>query len=308
MDSRKTRYWTVERAQGAVKSAFFSRSILTPGDPEDFWLRFTEIRAAISLTEAKIGDRTLSRALRSLLAVGHLKKKTEGKFSFYGLVIQKPELVKAFARAEGAAIESAGTIGGWGDGTEGWAVFGVPPIVPRRFRSRVRSECLHHQDALREVLEDVWDEWIDGILKPARRRVPKAVYKTGERGILRLLEIQLQGIEGLAYSARLWQLVEQTVPGTLTSFRKSLFPNATSEVPIGEGISLLASKVTGQPIEEVRPEVEKALGLVQKQIQKAANSFKPLWDALTPKEQERAGTRLQAASAITANLTSVVHA
>ncbi|MGH9917407.1 MAG: hypothetical protein ACRD6W_00830 [Nitrososphaerales archaeon] len=270
-------------------------------------MRFTDIREAISLTEAKIGDRTLSRALRPLLAAGQLRRRAEGKFSYYGLVVQKADAVRAFARAEGAAIESAGTSGGWGDGAEGWAVFGVPPIVPHRFRSRFKRECLRHQGRLRAVLDEVWDEWIDAVLKPARRRVPKGIYVAGEKGILKLLEIQLQGIEGIAYSSRIWQLVEQTVPGTLASFQKSLFPNAASGVPIGEGISLLVSKVSGQPIEEVRTQVEDGLGLVQKRIQMAANAFKPLWDALTVKEQERAGRRLQSASAMTASLTSVVH-
>lgn len=308
MDSQKTRYWTIPKAQGAVKAAFFSRSIMTAGGPEDVWLRFTEIRDAVSATEAAIGDRTLSRALKALLAAGQLKRKVEGKSSLYGLVILKPDLVKAFARAEGAAVESAGSIGGWGDGTQGWAVFGVPPIVPRRFRSRMKEACYRHQETMREVLYDVWDEWADAVLKPARKRVSRSEYKAGERGLLKLFEIQLQGIEGLAYSSRLLRLVEQTVPGTVSSFQKSIFPNASAQIPIGEGLALIASKISGQPLEEVRPEVERGLDLAQKQAQRAAALFKPIWDTLTPKEQERAGRRLQVASLMTASLTSVVHA
>lgn len=298
----------MERAEGAVKAAFFSRSVLTPGGPEKFWLRFTQIRDAVSADEGKIGDRTLSRTLKSLLSSGQLKKREEGKASLYGLVIPKPALVKAFAHAEGAGVEWAGTIGGWGDGSEGWAVFGVPEGVPRKYRSRLRKECLRHQASLREVLDEVLSEYVDAVLRPARKRVLPKVYKAGEKGLARLLEIQLLGIEGVAYSSRIWQLVERTVPGTLAAFRKTMFPGVSPEIPVGEGIALVISKLGSVPIESVRPEVEIELGRLQKQVEEAAASVGPLWESLTHSEQERASRRLHTASTMTAALTSVVHA
>jgi len=302
------RIWTIERAEGAVKAAFFSRSVLTPDGPEKVWLRFTQIRDAVSANEGKIGDRTLSRTLKSLLSSGQLTRREEGKAALYGLVIPKPALVKAFARAEGAAIESAGAIGGWGDGSEGWAVFGVPESVPHKYRGLLRAECLRHRASLRDVLDDVLSEYIDSVLRPARKRVSRNVYKAGAKGINDLLEIQLLGIEGVTYSSRIWQLVESTVPGTLNAFRKTVIPGVTPEIPLGEGVALVVSKIGGVPIEEVRQEVEKELGQVQKRVEAAAASFKPLWESLTHAEQERASRRLQAASTMTAALTSVVHA
>ena len=308
MDSKRGKFWTLEKAEGAVKAAFFSRSVLTPGGPEKVWLRFTQIRDAVSAGEGKIGDRTLSRALKSLLNSSQLKKRQEGRASLYGLVIPRSALVNAFARAEGAAVESAGAIGGWGDGSEGWAVFGVPEGVPRKYRGRLKTECLRHQTSLREVLRRCPSEYVNSVLRPARKRLPRKVYKAGEKGILNLLEIQLFGIEGVAYSSRMWQLVEKTVPGTLAAFRKTMLPNISPEIPVGEGIALVLSKLGGVPIEEVRQEVERELGRLQKRAEAAAASVKPLWEALTHAEQERASRRLQAASAMTATLTSVVHA
>ena len=168
MDSNRGKFWTIEKAQGAVKATFFSRSVLTPGGPEKVWLRFTQIRDAVSASEGKIGDRTLSRALKSLLNSRELNRRQEGRASLYALVIPKSAFVIALAHAEGAAVESAGAIGGWGDGSEGWAVFGVPKDVPHKYRGRLRRECLRHQTSLREVLDDVLSEYVDSVLRRPR--------------------------------------------------------------------------------------------------------------------------------------------
>lgn len=303
-----TRLWTLDRAGEAIRAAFFSRSILSPGGPEETWLRFTQIREAISGSEGHIGDRTLSRALRALVGKGQLRRREEGRATFYSLVITRPVQISAFARAEASSIESAGSIGAWGESFEGWAVFGIPEIVPRKFRARLRAECLRHQIVLRKVLDEVLDDYVESILRPARKRVSAKIYQAGEKGILKLLEIQLVGIEGIAYSSRVWQLVEKTVPGTLAAFQKSMLPNVAPEIPIGEGIAMVVSKLGGLPIEDVRPEVDKELARLQKRVENAAAAVRPLWESLTKAEQERAGRRLQAASAMAATLTSVVHA
>lgn len=303
-----SKLWTLDRAGEAIRAAFFSRSILTPGGPEEFWLRFTQIREAITGSEGRIGDRTLSRALKILLAQGQLRKREEGRAAYYALVVSKSAKVTAYARAEGAAIESAGSIGAWGEPVEGWAVFGIPEIVPRKYRARLRAGCLKHQVFLREVLDDVLDDYVDSVLSPAKKRVSAKVYRAGEAGIMKLLEIQLVGIEGIAYSSRVWQLVEKTVPGTLAAFQKSMLPQVTPEIPIGEGIAMVVSKLGSLPMDGVKPEVDRKLHRLQKRVEGAAASVKPLWDSLTRTEKDRASRRLQAASAMTATLTSVVHA
>jgi DNA-binding transcriptional ArsR family regulator len=302
------KFWTLDRAGEAIRAAFFSRSILSSGKSEEVWLRFSQLGEAISAAEGRIGDRTLSRALKALVASGQLRRRQEGRATFYRLVLPKSAQISAYARAEGASVESAGSIGAWGEPLEGWAVFGVPEIVPRKYRRQVRAECLRHQTALREVLDDVLNEFVDSVLRPAKKRVHPKVYRAGEKAITRLLEIQLVGVEGIAYSSRLWQLVEHTVPGTLSAYRKSILPNVSPEVSLGEGIALVISKLGGIRLEEVRPEIEKELVRLQRRVDLAAASFKPLWEALTRAEQERAGRRLEAASKMTAAMTSVVHA
>lgn len=301
------RFWTVEKAQDAIRAAFFSRSIFSAEGPESVWLRFKEIRQAIGQDQGEIGDRTLSRALGSLVKVGRLRRRREGKASLYSLVLKRPELASALAKAEAGAVEFAGGLGGWGDSTEGWAIFGVSEIVPRRYRQGLRKECLRHQSALRDFLSDIWEEASGALVGPSKKRLEPKIWRKATDALHKLLKMQLEGIEGLAYSARVWKLVETAAPGTLAAYQKALAPSGVSEIPLGEGLALVASKIGGRPVDDIRPEVERELAKLHARGQRLASAINPLWEVLTPKERERAGRRLQAASTMAANLTSVVH-
>ncbi len=302
-----SRLWSIERAQDAIKAAFFSRLILASSDPENDWLRFGQIRTIISNSEGKIGDRTLSRALKRLLDMGQIRQRREGKYSFYCLVISKPDMTKAFARAESSSLETAGGIGGWGDVTEGWAVFGVPDMIPLKFRNRFRTMCKLHQEDLREALFDLWDECIDSILKSVRNKVSKPVFLAGEKAIIRLLDFQFLGIEGVSNSSRIWQLIENAAPGTLSAFTKSLGLNPSVKTPLEEVIALMTARITSKDVREVRPEVKLELSRFLKEIQSASDALKPIWEVLSPRQKERASRMLGAISQMTASITSVVH-
>jgi hypothetical protein len=308
MDSQKTRYWTIPKAQVAVKASFFLKEMTSPGVGPDVWLRFTQIREIISRAEGTIGDRTLSRALAGLVASGNLKKKAEGKYSLYSLVRRRADEVKAFARAEAAAIEGGGALGGWGDSSEGWAVFGIPEVIPGRYRSELRKECLRHREELRIVLDEVWDDAVEAILRPSRGRVSRRAFKGGEKGFENLLELEVLGSLGLGYGARFWGIAEGFVPKAPQAFQRTLGLSFAPEATVQERISVFFSKLAGKPVEEIRPAVEKEFARLEKRIRLAAAAAQPLWDSLSLKEKELAGRRLQAASAMTAALTSVVHA
>ena len=171
LDRERGKFWTLERAQGAIKAAFFSRGLEAFGGGGALWLRFGELRIQVSKNEGPIGDRMLSRALRGLVANGHLLKKREGKASLYSLVISRSDRIKSFARAENAAIETAGTLGGWAEPEEGWSVYGVPEVIPRKYRAQIQKACLEHQAGLREILDSIWEDALASISKPARGRV-----------------------------------------------------------------------------------------------------------------------------------------
>ena len=308
MDSEKTKYWTIAKAQGAVKASFFSRGFLVSKGVGEVWLRFTEIKQIIAATEGPVGDRTLSRALAGLVGQNRLKKKIEGKFSLYSLVIPWPERVRAFARAEAAAVEGAGSIGGMGDSTEGWAVYGIPDIIPKSYRRRFKKECFRHQEVLREVLYDIWEKCFDAILKPVRKRVSRKIFRDGEKALEYVMEFQMVGSSGLGYAARFWGVVEGTIPGAQRAFQLGAGLTFAPEATFPERVSAIVSWTASRPIEEVRSEVNKEFARLQNRIQKAGLSFKVLWDNLTPREKARAERILQAATVMTACLTSVVHA
>lgn len=307
MDSKMRKLWSIESAQDAIKAAFFSRLILASSDPKNDWLHFSQIRAIISNSEGKIGDRTLSRALKRLLDMGQIKQRREGKYSFYCLVISKPDMTKAFARAESSSLETAGAIGGWGEATEGWALFGVPETIPLKFRSRFRTMCKLHQKELRETLLDLWDECTDSILKPARNKVPRSVFLAGERALIRLFDYQLLGMEGISNASRIWKLIENAAPGTLSASRKLLGLNPQVKTPLEEVIALTTARIANKDLREVRSEVEMELRRFLKEIQSALDAFKPIWEVLSPRQKERASQMLGAVSQMTASITSVVH-
>lgn len=302
------KYWTVDKAQGAVKAAYFSKEVAVADDSPATWLRFSEIKRAISETESAIGDRTLSRALRGLVALGQLRRKVHGRVVSYGLVVSKVDLVSAFARAEAATLEAAGNVGGRGDSSEGWAVFGLPEIVPRAYAVRLKKACRSHQEELRSVLEDFSEDALDAVLKPARKKVSRKEFDAGKSAAWKIVEYQLIGTYGLAFSTRFWGVMEKLVPGSLRSYRKGLVPHAGAEISLPQAITALAARISGKRAEELRPEVEKQLQEMVREIDRLSKNFQPLWEALTPRQQERATRRLQAATAMTAGLTSVVHA
>jgi hypothetical protein len=308
MDSQRTKYWTVEKAEGAIRAAFFARGLVPLASAEDVWLRFMELKQIIASAEAPIGDRTLSRALASLVKKRGLTRKREGKASLYNLVIQRADRVKAFARAEGAAIEGAAQLGGYGDSTEGWSVFGIPEILPMRYRRTFKKECVRHQLALREILDEVFEDAADAILRPARRRVSRAKLTAGERALAELFELEVMGSMVLGYGVRFWGVVESTVPGAPRAVQRGMGLNFSPEVGLLDRLAVFLSKVTERPIDEIRPEMDKEAGRLERKIGRATASFRLLWDALTPRERERAQRRLQSATSMTACLTSVVHA
>jgi hypothetical protein len=308
MDSERAKYWTIEKAKGAVKAAFFSRDLVSQAGDGDLQLRFSEIRNAVSLTESPIGDRTLARALDGLEEEGRLERRVQGKAIRYALVISKPDRVKALARAEGASIESSGAVGGVGDASEGWAAFGIPDIVARRYRPQFRRACRHHQQALRDILDKIWSDASMAILAPARRRVTRKELAEGKDALEDLEELQVLGSMFLGYGSRVWRVLESTVPGTQTALQKGLDLNFAAETPLPERMAVTIARLAAVPVDEVRPEVDRRFARLEGRIKRSMGSLNRLWSVLSAREKERANRRLQAAVMMTATLTSVVHA
>src|SRR4029077_18759127 len=140
-DSERGKMWTLERAQGAVKAAFFAKEVQEPESSEDPKLHFSEIRRLGGKNERPISDRTLSRAISSLIARGQLEKTGSRKGIEYRLVISKSERVKAFARTDSAWVERSAEVGGIGDGERGFAFYGIPEIFREKYRHRLQREA-----------------------------------------------------------------------------------------------------------------------------------------------------------------------
>ena len=303
-DSRKSNFWTLERAQGAIKGAFFAREVVSPETAEDPKLHFSEIRGLIGKNERPIGDRTLSRAISALTARGHLKKNGTGRATVYTLDVPRSERLKAFARADATWLEQSAALGGIADIERGYAVYGVPDLFRERYRSRLRREALQYQVKVRELLAEVWDESAASLLKPTRRRIPLKTWREGEKAVYRINRRLVAGGLGQGYSVRFWKAKEGTVPSAVLTFQKALEVNFTAETPIEARIGTVVSKLSGADPGVVQSAVDQEL----KRMARDASRLVPLWDALTPKERARARGRVAAAMALTTGLTSVVHA
>jgi len=303
IDSETGRFWNLERAEGAIKGAFFSEEIKPGSSDDDPKLRFTEIRGLIERNERAIGDRTLSRAISSLVAKNQLKKSGVGKGILYALDIPRSERLRAFARSDSTWVTRSADVGGIGDGEKGYAYYGVPEIFRERYRRRLQRAALGHQAEIREILSDAWDDCAEAIVKPSRGRIPRRVWSVGQRATYRMNRLLLLGSLGQGYAARLWEVLEGTIPGALSTCQKTLGVTFAPETPIHDRISIAIAKVVGVSREEIQPEMEK----VMKRMARDGQRTRPLWEALTPKEQERAGMQVAATVSMTACLTSVVH-
>src|SRR5271156_2300279 len=98
MVSNRKKVWTIPRLQGAIKAAFLARAFQERKDEYDVELRYRDLKAAISVSEGAVSDRTLSRALFGLVSTGHLKKSGTGKKTRYRLFIPRSDLITAFAK------------------------------------------------------------------------------------------------------------------------------------------------------------------------------------------------------------------
>jgi hypothetical protein len=302
-DSGRTKFWTLERAQGAIKAAFFAKEVLSQGSDAEPKLRFSEIQAFIRANERPIGDRTLSRAISTLVEKGHLRKFGTRKSTVYEFETPREERVKAFAKSDSSWLERSALIGGIGDGERGFAFYGVPQVLREEYRPRLQREALRHQAALRQMLFDAWGECIDAIVKPTRTRLPRAVWTKGRRAIERNTRLLIIGGLGQGAAVRLWQTLEGTVPGALQTYQRTLGLSFGPEMPMNDQLGIAFSKITGVQRGEIQPHFDRAL----KRAMADGERSQPLWEALTARERERAGNRAAAALAMTTCLTSVVH-
>ena len=190
---------------------------------------------------------------------------------------------------------------------KGWAVFGIPPPLPMQFRRKFQKVCIHHQEELRGIVEEVWEEAIEAFVGPAQNRVPKGVFQEGRRAIEDLAELMIIGATRLSYSGRFWQIIDRTVPGAAKSFFESMQEGLGPASSLEDRISTFISKAGGRPLEEIRPEVDREVAKMERRLCKASAKTGALWAALNPSERNRANRRLQSAIAITASLVSVVH-
>lgn len=304
MDSSKG--WTLQRAQGAIEAAFLFRESLEPAAPDGFrlaQLRFTEIRDIINSRERKIGDRTLARAIDNLLKRGELIRETEGKTILYSLAYPEAGWIRAYARMDSASIERSGELGGVYNVTEGWAVYGIPGHLSREADKMLVGEVRRHKKELDHIVVIEWDKFVDSILTPAKKRLSSEVVDRGRDALSSLTTVNIREALDLAFAIRLWKAIEMGIP-TPGSGSKGVMYDWIASSPFSERIPIAFAKIGGAvATKKDQAELEKRLD----RARRLGLAIKPLWDVLTPKEQEKASEGWLCATTMTARMTSVIH-
>jgi DNA-binding HxlR family transcriptional regulator len=211
MESAGVARWTIDEASNAVKGSFFAK--LHEGIAREN-MRYAEIRDAIS-EKRRISDRTLSRALNSLMVRNELRKRGDGSYE----PVFKYELkdrMEVIAAADRLSIEAGASVGIIGDQDKGWTVYGIPRGKPRELRPKLRRAIADFQDEIDDILRSQAEGIVGKILKQARARGlssrDAASIRKSLMGVFDYWEtLRFQHLGSFAWA----QILEKLAPGVL---------------------------------------------------------------------------------------------
>jgi DNA-binding transcriptional ArsR family regulator len=314
MESARGKTWTVERLQDAIKATFFARGLelqraaagvaLPDVALEGVSLRYTELKRAIQVSDGPVADRTLSHALSALVANGHLRREERGRAVLYTLTIPTADHIVAFARSDASAIENAAEIGGITDLTDGWAYYGLPPVLKDRLQPQLRRAA----NAYRKEILDMADRFTRRVLREAVRKArgrlsPKDL-RLAERALYDTIQLQATGWLTLSRGALLWSNIETMIPGALKAWQRVL---GLPDQPDWDGqwtetdIEAVA-RALGTPSEQLERVVEKEM----RKMERSRPALERFFQALGPEETARLGRELSDVVVLLGNLTAVV--
>ena len=119
-----------------------------------------------------------------------------------------------------------------------------------------------------------------------------------------LITVNIGEALDLAFGTRLWRTIEMGAPTGSHVGRKGIMHDWVAGTPFSERIPVAFVKIgSGVATRKNQKDLEKRL----ERARSLGLAIKPLWDALTPKEQGEASSWWLSATTMTARMTSVVH-
>jgi hypothetical protein len=291
------------RVQNAVKAIFFGKSVEVNKAEDQISLRYSDLRQVLRSTGGAVADKTISVALKTMVAKGQLTRRPEGREVYYRLTIPRDERVAAFAKSDSSAIQMAARLGGIGDLDEGWAFYGVPELFKDKIRGRLRRSSLRFRKEIAAALDRAADDSIKTAIRRVRGRMPRADLWKVEETLYHVLQLQAVGAVAIVRGALLWSNLETMMPGSLAAWKRAL---GLPELPAWQGeltdahIDALA-KALGVPPDELRAVVAKEV----RKLERANPLMLQFFEFLGPEEGDRFGRQLSALVGLVANLTAI---
>ena len=284
--------WSVGEAQSGIIAGFVLRA--DELGSEKVSMRFKDLRGALDSMEVgkQIAPKTLSKALKALVARGRLARNQSGREVWYSLEkLPRQDLVPIITATHRAAILSAANLGAIGDLEQGWAFYGIPDLLRRRLRSSLREEAEAYRDRIAQLLEREVRRFIRSLLEKGRGRVTATELRDAERAIwLGLGEAHLVG----AVSTILVYL-DQVAPGAggrTVSHAAAHWPS-TREAQIR-----YIAQATGKEQTRIEREVMK--------IERLQTASRKLFGALPAADQKRFALEFNAWAQLIASWCAVV--
>lgn len=298
MGSERNKIWTVEKAENAAKATFFMRFDAHAGKPPK--LSYTEIKETIAESNP-IGDTTLTRALDALRSKGELGKEGHHKDTRYSLKERpRADLVAVSTSADRMAIENAAqNVGAISDTEDGWAFYGVPAGLSHRLRPRLRREAWKVQDRVDRILQAEVERFIKRLLRRAKGRLTKGELEAAERGIRYAFDTAEDF--RLLSSTFAWTstFLDRVAPGAIGTLTASWEKRTKDD---SRALLRELAKISGEPEDRIENAIKKGLEREQRH-QKAGRK---LFDALPPRERERAAREFADLAMLSASWCAVV--
>jgi hypothetical protein len=276
MESAATPRWTLEGAANAIRASFFSK--LHEGVAHES-LRYADIRACIRETR-HISDRTLSRALDSLVAAGKLHKREDGAYEPV-FDFERKDAMELMLAADRMSIDAGASVGLVGSQDQGWTVYGIPQGKPRELRPKIRAAVEHFQGALDDILRTEAEDVVKRTLSKARSRgLTRRDAKSIERVLMQVFDFwETLRFEHLSSFAWVF-IMERLAPGFLPQFLQRLFP---PRLGIGDDL-----KQGLAPHESMAKRPQEWIPLISRLLVEDEESVRREWDRFVEEAKEGA--------------------
>lgn len=235
MESQRVSRWSIPDVENAIKAAFFSRA--TEGHvPES--MRYTDIRAVIR-SSRPISDRTLAKALKSLVDQGELRRLEDGSYK-RSVTWERKDRMDVIMAADKLSIAAGASVGIVGDQAAGWTFYGVPFGKPKQLRPRLHHAAIRFQEDVDEILRSEAERIVRETLSKARKRgLSSSEAKNIRRILMDIFEFwESLGVEQLDSFVSLF-VMEKVAPGAFSGLiEKLLKPPSGVETDIKAGVPI----------------------------------------------------------------------